>query len=309
MKIIKKYWWLILIIIIVLIISYIVISNIINKNNDNKKEKEKLELERQRQADEDRRNEELLHPKLTKAELTKAYNSFENGIEIDDPKWDFVKMPGGLQGDGRPDNQNPERLAYTDLKKVYIGADTEYIFVKYEFYGNFPKEVYEFGDRDFLAGIGVNFVITSYYNHNLKKHDEAALLQLAITYVSRNKDQRLVDWDSVFLENPTTGTSTFGEANSKVKDENGEDTYGISTGNGKTYGGVGTNYLLAEFPLSNLGLKYGDQIIFEIGVESSSRVYHHQSSDALLDYGHEKSVKYITWTIGANFYVAKIPNY
>lgn len=218
-------------------------------------------------------------------------------------------MPGGLQGDGRPDNQNPERLEYTDLKKVYIGADTEYIYVKYEFYGNFPNETHEFGDNDFISMICVNFALSKYYNHNLNKYDKSALLQLGITYVSRRKEQRLVDWSSDFLELPTTGTSTFGEANSKVKDENGEDTYGIATNAGKTYGGVGTNYLLAEFPLSNLGLKYGDQIVFEIGVESNSRVYHHQSSDALLDYGHEKSGKYVTWEIGSNTYIATIPKY
>lgn len=218
-------------------------------------------------------------------------------------------MPGGLQGDGRPDNQNPERLEYTDLKKVYIGADTEYIYVKYEFYGNFPNETHEFGDNDFISMICVNFALSKYYNHNLNKYDKSALLQLGITYVSRRKEQRLVDWSSDFLELPTTGTSTFGEANSEVKDENGEDTYGIATSAGKTYGGVGTNYLLAEFPLSNLGLKYGDMIIFDIGVESNSRVYHHQSADALLDYGYSKSGKYITWGIGSNYYITKIPNY
>ncbi|HOZ54086.1 MAG TPA: hypothetical protein PKY25_02010 [Bacilli bacterium] len=305
----KKYWWVLLIVIIIIIVSYIIISIYIDKKIEDKKEQDKIVFERRRQEEEKRRKLAELYPEMSKKEIEKANNAFNNGIFIDDPEHDFVKMPEGLQGDGKPDNQNPEKLPYTDLKKVYIGADNKYVYVKYEFYGNFPKDIYEFGNNDFLYSIGVNLNLTQYYNHNLNKEDKSALMQLTISYASKKKNQSKITEDSTFFDLPHVATSTFGEANSLVKDENGEDTYGIGTNAGKTYGGVNTNYIMAEFPLSNLGLKHGDTIIFDIAAESSSRVYHHQSNDALLDYGSSKTGEYITWIIGSNSYTSKIPRY
>lgn len=306
-QVIKKYWWIILIVVFIIIIILV----LINENIEKRKEKEKADNKQKtnwQETEEQKNIREGRKPPMTSKELAAADKALALGISIDDPQNDYVKMPGGIRPDGRPDNTNPWPLPFTDLKKAQVGADQTYIYVKYQFYGIIPVKMVTVGD-DFLSGSGVNFGVNKYYNNNLKKEQEGALMQTAICYATRTKEQLRLDSTSEFYNPPKLGTSTFGEANAEVKNKDGEDTYGIATSEGKVYGGAGYDYILAAFPLANLGLKYGDTIIFEISAESGSRVYHHQSVDALLDYGHSKSGEYITWKIGSNTYTSKIPNY
>ena len=248
-------------------------------------------------------------PPMTADEVTKAEAAFTTGISIDDPQNDYVKVkPGTMQPDNRPDNSSPWPVPFTDLKKVQIGADETYLYTKYTFYDAFPNEMYRNGE-DFLAMILVNIGLQEYFNHNLNKTDASALFQVGLAYaMNSNKDALNGEYGS-FFNPPKLGTSTFGEANSVVKDKNNEDTYGIGTDKGKTFGGAGYDYILAAFPLDNIGLLFGDTITFDVACESGSKVYHHQSGDVLLDYGSAKSGKYIIYKIGSNTYTSVIPKY
>jgi len=306
----KKYWWIFVIVFTVLVIfvSVVVISNV-NHARDREKESQKAQeiaAQEQKQLQIEKDNREGRKPPLTSEELAIANTALGAGISIDDGQNDFAKMSSALQPDGRPDNVNPWPLPYTDLKNVQIGADNNYLYAKYQFYGLFPNDLFRNGD-DFLAGVGVNFGLENYFNHNLGKVDSSALFQVGLAYASKNKDEDRLSESSSFFNPPKLGTSTFGEANPLVKDKDGEDTYGISSGEGKAFGGAGYDYIIVAFPLSNLGLQFGDEITFSLSTESGSRVFHHQSVDPLLDFGSAKMGRIVTWKIGSNSYQSKIP--
>jgi len=306
-------FWLITVVIIVLLAGTVVFfTTSTNKarEEDERKQNEK-EKNSQTQVDSQEMKDirEGRKPPMTSDELAKAEAAFTAGISIDDLQNDYVKVgPGTIQADGRPDNSSPWPVPFTDLKKAQIGADETYLYTKYTFYDIFPTEMYRNGE-DFLAGIGVNLGLKEYFNHNLNKTDESALFQTGITYAANsNKDALNGEYGS-FFNPPKLGTSTFGQANSKIKDKNNEDTYGIGTDAGKTFGGAGYDYMIAAFPLSNLGLIFGDTITFDISCESGSKVYHHQSIDPLLDFGSAKSGQYIIYKIGSNTFTSIIPKY
>ena len=141
----RKYWFIIAIIFIAIIGTGITV--IIEQRND-EREREKQEQKKKEQnqySEEELLEQKNIHegrkPPMTKEELAKANTALEAGIFIEDEENDFIDLPEGLQGDGRPDSQDPLPLPFADIKSVRIGADETYIYLKYEFYGTFPDEL------------------------------------------------------------------------------------------------------------------------------------------------------------------------
>jgi len=307
----KRYWW-IIVILFLIILGVVITVSTINGQNEKKAQDEEQKVKVAQREKEDQATKDMQEgrkPPMTTEEVSKANEALALGISIDDLQNDYVKVkPGTIQPDGRPDNSSPWPTPFTDMKNTQIGADETYLYVKYTFYGIFPTEMYRNGE-DFLAGVGVNLGLKKYFNHNLNEQDESALYQTGITYAANSSKEALNGEYGSFFNPPKLGTSTFGQANSAVKDKNNEDTYGIGTDAGKTFGGAGYDYILVAFPLSNLGLLFGDTITFDIACESGSKVYHHQSIDPLLDFGSVKSGKLITYKIGSSTYTSVIPKY
>jgi hypothetical protein len=295
-----------------IIIGVVVAGFTINGQNEKRAQDEEQKAKISQIQEEDQVAKDIREgrkPPMTADEVAKAETALFTGISIDDPQNDYLKTkPGTIQPDGRPDNSNPWPIQFTDVKKAQIGADETNLYVKYTFYGTFPNEMYRNGE-DYLAMVLVNLGLHGYYNHNLNKSDAEALFQVGLAYASKSGEEVANGEYGSFFNPPKLGTSTFGEANSEVKDKNNEDTYGIGTDKGKTFGGAGYDYIIAAFPLSNLGLLFGDTITFDAVCETGSKVYHHQSGDVLLDYGSAKSGKYITWKIGSNTYTTIIPKH
>ena len=78
---------------------------------------------------------------FTEAQLKAANTALASGVEINDPQNDWVKVPKGTkQPDGRYDNDQPYPLGWTDYRSLSIGADQNYIYFKYRFWGEFPKK-------------------------------------------------------------------------------------------------------------------------------------------------------------------------
>ncbi len=293
-------------------LSAVIIKNNIDQKKADEKEAQKRKAEMIRLKEEEKKYKNIhegRRPPMTEEELTIALQALANGITIADAQNDYAEVKEGvIQGDGRPDNPRPWAMPFTDLKNVTVGADDEYIYVKYQFYAVIPSELQR-NDTDYITSVCINFDLINYYNHNINQIDGSGLMQTGITYAVGNKEDAKVNDQTPVYNPPVVGTSTFGAANSEVKDENGEDTYGISSGEGKVYGGAGFDYVIAAFPFSNLGLQKNQEIIFSVSAESGSKVYHHQSIDPLLDFGSYKSGKRITWVIGSNTYTSEIPNY
>jgi hypothetical protein len=295
--------------IVALILGAVAFSDRQDKLAEQQKQVQKIQEEREKQAGLEREMKDVHEgrkPPMTAEELALAEAALAKGISIDDGQNDYAKVaPGTIQPDGRPDNPNPWPLPFTDLKNAKIGADEKYLYVKYTFWGKFPEKMAKVGD-DYLTGVGVNLGLNDFYNHNTQASRQTGLLQTGLNYWSRDKED---NWNEADIcVPPVLNTSTFGEPNSAVQYK-GEDTYGIATGEGKTYGGAGDDYLVAEFPLSNLGLKYGDEIKFDLGTESGSKVFHHECIDPILDFGSAKMGKLIIWKIGSGSYTTEMPKF
>ena len=72
-------------------------------------------------------------------------------------------------------------------------------------------------------------------------------------------------------------------------------------------GGSGTDYIISAFPLSAVGLKYGQEIIFRIATESGSEKWHHSTIDEVLGIAGSKFGKQVLYTVGSNKFELKIP--
>jgi hypothetical protein len=309
---IKHFWWVALIVAAVLMVATVVTITQVNHAKDRDKEVQKQAEEAEAKEVQEQLTKDIQEgrkPPMTEVELVMANTALATGITIDDGNNDFtVFPPGTIEQDGRPDNSSPWPLPFADLKNVQIGADETYLYAKYQFWGSLPDEMYRNGD-DFLVGVGVNMGLQNYLNHNTGKVDGSGLFQVGLSYAAASSKDSPVGEYGTFYNPPKLDTSTFGEANSAVKDKAGEDTYGIATGEGKTFGAAGLDYMVVAFPLANLGLQYGDTINFNLSAETSSKVFHHQSIDPLLDFGSAKMGKTITWKIGSNNYTAAIPKF
>lgn len=151
--------------------------------------------------------------------------------------------------------------------------------------------------NDFITGQGACLGLTKFYNRNTSKIDEGGML-VSISYVNPD-EQRYTDHPNLMtpplisVQNEATITSE--------KYPNGDSIYSVSDNNGLSAGGAGTNYLMGAFPISEYGLHLGDVIEFSLGIETGSKIFHHECVDVVLDCGY-KAVETIRYTLGADTY-------
>ena len=229
---------------------------------------------------------------FTDAQLAAANLALSKGVKIDDPQNDWYDFgSNSFQPDGRQDNPHPYPLGWTDYRSVNMGADVNYLYFKFQVWDKFPLKVVTYNGDTIRA--------TTLKVDNLKftnkegKHDSADI-DANIWFVRMEGNQWKISekpWLSVSSMISPTGY-----------DEHMETIYKIYTGAGLVAGGPGFDYILAAYPLSLFNLKQGDTITFDIGMETGSTVYHHESIDMIFSETGSKFGTTISYQIGSNTY-------
>jgi len=232
---------------------------------------------------------------FTSAMEKRAEDAFAKGITIDDPENDWYRFPEGSRQWDKPDNPNPYPLSYTDLKQVKLGADEEYLYVKFVFYGNFPGKMPSYNGDD-LFSTGAKIEQLSYATKEGKT--DSAETGSAITYVQFTGAEKTEG--HIPLGRPSTGQLAM--ISPQGTDEKSETIYRTKNGAGFVSGGSGTDYLMSAFPLAEFGISYGQEINFSVSVESGSNLWHHESVDFLLNRNNSKSGAKIRYALGGNRY-------
>lgn len=283
-----SFWLVILIVVILIAGGLIILSNHNNKINQDKENQN---------ADDPYRGSDT--KKMTETEVQKANGALASGVSIDDIQNDWYKFPANsIEGDGKPDNTNPYPLPYTDIKNVSFGADSNYIYFKFTYWGKQPTNLTQYNGDD-LKSFCNNVAISKYIDKDGKS--QVGLISTGSFYTENNYKQKSneasMDYYAVI---PALKITVFGEQTST--DKSNEAVYKINSSKGRVSGGPGYEYSLAAFPLETLGLKLGDTIEFDIAYETNSRIYHHEAVDQLLGIGQYKVGNTIQYKIGANTY-------
>lgn len=225
-------------------------------------------------------------------ELAAANLAISNGIKIEDPQYDWYRFPvGSIQPDGRPDNSEPYPLPWTDFRSVSIGADQDYIYFKFQFWGEFPLEAVSY-NGDLINSTGAK--ITNFTFTNNESEKDSADLGAGLWYVMMENDI----W--VPAENVMLGQGAM--ISPIGRDEHMETIFKIQTGAGMIAGGPGYDYILSAFPLSLFNLKLGDEVTFDSSTETGSTIYHHEAVDILLDKPGEKFGEVVIYKLGSDYY-------
>ncbi len=230
---------------------------------------------------------------FTAAQLEHAELALSQGIHIEDPTDDFFQVPpGSVQPDGRPDNPDPYPLPYTDVRSLSVGADEQYLYIKYQFWGEFPLEgdVY---NGDAITAVGAKLTDFTFTNEN---GPDSAEIGLSVTYFFFDPMENA---PAVPIE-PMIGQGAM--ISPTGTDEYQETIYKEMTGAGMVGGGPGYDYLISALPLSLFGLSYGDEIVFGAASETGSSIYHHEVIDILLSDPAEKFGDLIRYRLGASTY-------
>jgi hypothetical protein len=241
--------------------------------------------------------------KFTEEELKAAETALAQGVTIADPPNDFYQYPPGcVEGDGRPDNTKPYPLAFTDIKSVTFGADSQYFYLRVDFYDVLPAQLpyyqnSDLGMTDFITGIGGGLFLTHFHNRVTDK-DDGGSFQISISYVQTD-DKEYTDQPNLFTP-PVVNLLNNATITDK-KYPNGDNIFSISDNNGRAGGGAGKNYLIGAFPYQELGLQPGDVIEGFFGIETNSKIFHHERIDTVLDCGW-KMGDTIRYRLGANTY-------
>lgn len=302
MKKFKRFWWIILLVLTVVAVFFAIANYIqviqLKKEVYELKNSYKIDgsstQDDSKTADaEENKSEKGEMPEyFSNIELEKAEEAFTKGIKIDDPQNDFYKFPpNSIQPDGRPDNSNSYPLLYTDLKSLSVGADNNYIYFKFEFWGEFPEDTPEY-NNDILTGTGAKIEDFTFIGEDGYK--DSAELGDGVTYVR-------------YLENGTftKGRSSLGQLamiNPIGQDELMETIYKEKNGKGLIYGGPNYDYIIGAYPLDLFGIDYGDVVTFRCSTETGSQIYHHECIDVLLDIEDSKFGSTIEYKLGSNKY-------
>ena len=237
---------------------------------------------------------------FTPAMIERAEDAFAKGIVLDDPENDWYMFPEGSRQWDKPDNPAPYPLSYTDLKQVKIGADEEYLYVKFIFYGNFPDKMPSYNGDDLFSTGAMIEQMTYITNEGIA---DSADIGNGIAYVQFTGSEKTEEYSP--LDKPTIGQlAMIGE---EGLDEHMETIHRTQNGAGFVSGGAGYDYLMSAFPLSEFNISYGDEINFSIAVESGSNLWHHESVDLLMNENNSKFGAKIIYVLGDDKYEAILP--
>lgn len=291
-----KRWWFWLVILILLVIFVVCLRGFLKDKRAAKEQNNNKIIEHQKKTEEKpqekKKNEgdfvAVGETKTFSAEqLAAANTALNNGIKIDDPQNDWYKVAEGTkQSDGRPDNPNPYPLGWTDLKSLNIGADQNYIYIKFIFWDRFPDKALSYsGDKMDGGSAKINYFT---FTNSQGKQDWADL----ITPISLREQSngKLMPSEVMAMISP------------KGKDVHNETLFTTYTKDGLFAGGPGKDYLLSAFPLEQFNLKLGDKVTFDCTTEIGSEIYHHEAIDILLSRDDSKFADTIEYVLGSNTY-------
>lgn len=211
-------------------------------------------------------------------ELQKAETALKSGITINDNKNDFVMLGSNKEELNAEDNPSPYRLEEVDIKDLRVGADKDYFYYKVGFYKASTKNPPVVnGDTVESVGTVMDVFDTSGKTTAVIHGGFGWWPVLNVPVV-----------DTFYSTGPT---GIVWPESARFTTENRDS---------KVYGGPGKDYILARFPMKSLGLKYGDTMIFDIGMEVSSAEFTHAAVDILQ--GSGKTPGLITWKIGSSSY-------
>lgn len=219
-------------------------------------------------------------------ELSQAEKALSGGFAIQDGKDDFFIAPEITQQDIDTHYNNPQayHLPYLDLKSLAIGADEKYLYVKHEFYGDFPKS----GPAEW-EGDKINSFVAKIADVRKEGSTNKTVTSLLTDGICYNCGSSV--WEHGYFPN---------QDQDKVEAEGIKPVHG-----GKFY--LGSNYIISSFPLNDLELKYGETIIFSQECEANSDKWHHASVDRLGQVPGTKESIQIKYRIGSNTYTTETP--
>lgn len=284
----KKKWLILTTFIIALIIIISIGVLFWIKNSPSNHQSELLEKEKLN-------NKGEIPKKFTSTMLRRANDAFSKGIILNDPENDWYLPPEGTMQWDKPDNPKPYPLPFTDFKSVSLGADEEYLYVKFNYYGEFPKAMPSYNGDDIFS-TGAKITEMTYVTKD-DKIDSADLTN-GVTYVQFTGNEKTEGYFP--LDNPSTGQLAM--ISPSGEDKNREVIYKTMDGAGFYSGGPGYDYLLSAFPLEEFGISYGDEINFSIATETGSNKWHHESIDLILDKNNSKFGAIIVWKTGSDKY-------
>lgn len=220
----------------------------------------------------------IIWMKMSPAKVSIAEAALKKGIEVSDPRGDFVMMGTNKEEvmDKDKNNPSPYQVDYLDIKSAQIGADNDFIYVKVIFWDTIPKWP-ESINGDLLNNIGLKFHIV-----NAKNEDQIVMhfdfgWEPVVRFGALNTSY---DYCPTGVEWPENARMACHGSDSKI------------------YGGGGTNYVLAALPMKDIGLKPGQTIFLTVDEESRSKKYTHAAVDMLQGVGKMAGV--ITWGIGSS---------
>jgi len=227
------------------------------------------------------------------AQLQQANLALSSGITIEDPENDFYHFPeNSVQPGGKPDNPDPYPFSYTDLRSLTVGADQDYLYTKFQFWGQFPDE-------------------PAIYNGDALSSITAKSESFTFINGENNEDSAQLGDQVVFIENQEGGNTEPSEHPTLVHaamitpngyDEEMETVYETNTAAGMVSGGPGYDYVLSAYPLRIFDINLGDEVTFSFSTETGSNTYHHEALDLLLGREGSKFGATIRYRLGDNAY-------
>ncbi len=224
---------------------------------------------------------------FTQSELEKAEAALAKGIKIEDEQNDFFAEK---EENPKENYNNPEpyALPYLDYKSFQMGADQEYLYIKHQMYGVIPENQPAVnGDK--IEGFVLK--VEDLYSAGREKYGTSMIDGISWKCTSHACRAKIYHYafidetvESQVLRNAVPLTQI-----------------------GMVGGGPGTDYIISAFPLSKVGLKYGQEIIFRIATESGSEKWHHATIDEVLGIAGSKFGKQVLYTVGSNKFKLKIP--
>lgn len=220
-------------------------------------------------------------------QLADANSALESGIKIDDPENDWLKIAKGTtQSDGKEDNPNPYPFGWTDLKSLNVGADENYLYIKFNLYDRFPSKSLSYnGDKMDGGSLKINYFT---FTNSEGKKDWADI----ITSMSLREqgDGELMPSEIVSMISP------------KKNDINNKTIFTTYSKEGLLAGGASQDYFLIAVPLKQFNLKLGDKVTFDCSIEAGSEKFHHEAIDILFSREDSKFGDTIEYVLGTNTY-------
>ncbi len=298
----KRFWWL-FVIIGVIVIGFAA-ATVLKKSKTEREEVSNMntgqtENKPEHNSGDNGNNNGNETSIMTEDQLAHANEVIAAGVSIDDEQNDWYHFPeGSIQGDGKPDNPNTYPLPYTDIRNVSFGADADYFYIKYTFWGEMPSSLQTYNEDD-MKFFCQNVSISKYTDEN--GTSQVGMWQIGTSYIESDEKDKTLEATMNYRETtPYSALSSFGGQNGT--DKNSEAIYTIQSSRGLVSGGAGYNYIIGAFPLSILYLQLGDTIEISIAYEANSRIYHHESVDLMLANGDSKEGDTIRYVLGSNIY-------